>query len=493
MRIVKRFLSVALALAWLCCAAQCVARAEYDMNQPQNLDPSHLYAESALLVDQDSGETLFSKDSRVRMYPASTTKIMTLLLALESDISLQAQVTIPAEAGDVPEGSSVIPVLPGDVTSFGDLLYGFMLSSGNDGANAVAVLVDGSIGAFVEHMNRRAGEIGCQGTHYVNAHGYQDSNHYTTAQDLALLSLTAMQNPDFRKIVAAPRWTMNIRRDGKDVQTEIISRNSLLQSDEKYYYPDCTGIKTGHHNKAGWCFVGSAERDGKRVICVVLKCAEEMSKWYDAARLFEYGFTRYAPVTLGSLLEQSRDRIGAAQVENAREDDPQGGRLTLELSDISGGEQSVQLVAGSERSLSSALDRVAAGLRVTLSEPLRAPVAQGDAVGTLSLELDGFAPVTATLTAGRSVEARPTAAPEPTPEQTEAARTAEPVAEAPKPASRGGSGLAIPVILILLLSASAIVVVAALKREQRRKARARRRRAARNGRPRTPTRRGGGR
>ena len=162
MRIVKRFLSVALALAWLCCAAQCVARAEYDMNQPQNLDPSHLYAESALLVDQDSGETLFSKDSRVRMYPASTTKIMTLLLALESDISLQAQVTIPAEAGDVPEGSSVIPVLPGDVTSFGDLLYGFMLSSGNDGANAVAVLVDGSIGAFVEHMNRRAGEIGCQ-------------------------------------------------------------------------------------------------------------------------------------------------------------------------------------------------------------------------------------------------------------------------------------------------------------------------------------------
>ena len=493
MRIVKRFLSVALALAWLCCAAACVARAEYDMNQPQNLDPSHLFAESALLVDQDSGETLFSKDSRVRMYPASTTKIMTLLLALESGIPLQEQVTIPAEAGDVPEGSSVVPVQPGDVMPFSDLLYGFMLSSGNDGANAVAVLVDGSIEAFVAHMNRRAGEIGCQGTHYVNAHGYQDSGHYTTAQDLALISLTAMQNPDFRKIVAAPRWTMNIRRDGKDVQTEIISRNSLLQSGEKYYYPDCTGIKTGHHNKAGWCFVGSAERDGKRVICVVLKCAEEMSKWYDAARLFEYGFTRYAPVALGSLLEQCRDRFDAVQVEDARQDDPQGGRLALALTDVSGGEQAMQLVSGSQLALSAAVDRVAAGIRVTLTDPLRAPVTQGDAVGTLSLELEGFAPVTATLTATRTVEAQPVATPESVPEPTEVVRTPEPATQAPNRASGRGSGLAILVILILLMSASAIAVVAALKREQRRRARTRRRRPPRRGEPQTRTRRGGGR
>ena len=484
MRSVKRFLSAALALVWLCCAAGARARAEYDMNQPQNLDASHLYAESALLVDQDSGEVLFTKDSRVRMYPASTTKIMTLLLALERGIGLEDQVTIPAEAGDVPEGSSVVPVMPGDVMSFGDLLYGFMLSSGNDGANAVAVLVDGSIAAFVEHMNRRAGEIGCEGTHYVNAHGYHDSEHFTTAQDLALISLEAMKNPDFRKIVAAPRWTMNIQRGGKAVQTEIISRNSLLQSDEKYYYPDCTGIKTGHHNKAGWCFVGSAQRDGKRVICVVLKCEEEMSKWYDAARLFEYGFTRYAPVTLASLLEQCQDRLEPARVENARADDPQGGVLALELSDISGGEQTMQLVSGSPLALSAALDRVAAGIRVTLSGPVQAPVNQGAALGSLVLELEGFEPVTAMMTASRSVEVQPTATPE-APQATEAAPVSpEPAGQDSPPARGRGSGLTMLVIL-LLLSASGIAVVAALKRAERRRVRARRRRAARGGRPRT--------
>ena len=493
MRLVKRFMTLALAAWLLCCAAGGRVRAEYDMNQPQNLEASHLYAESALLVDEDSGEVLFSKNSRVRMYPASTTKIMTLLLALESNYGLEDQVTIPAEAGDVPEGSSVVPVKPGDVMSFADLLYGFMLSSGNDGANAVAVLVDGSIEALVEHMNRRAAEIGCEGTHYVNAHGYHNAEHYTTAQDLALISLEAMKNPDFRDIVAAPTRTMNIQRDGKAVQQEIISRNTLLQSGEKYYYPDCTGIKTGHHNKAGWCFVGSAERDGKRVICVVLKCEQEMSKWYDAARLFEYGFTRYSPVTLGSLLSQCSDRIAGIGVEDAREDDPKGGRLALELSDITGGEQSMQLVSGSDVALSAALDRVAGAVQLDLPQSVKAPVNQGDTIGTLTLALEGFGTVTAKLMAARSVEARSVATPTLEPKPTEVAPIPESTAAAPQPARRGGSGTVILGLLALLLSASAIAIVVALKRAQRRRVRARRRRMARRGRAQTPGKRGGAR
>ena len=490
MRLVKRFMALALAAWLLCCAAGGRVRAEYDMNQPQNLEASHLYAESALLVDQDSGEVLFSKNSRVRMYPASTTKIMTLLLALESGIALEDEVTIPAEAGDVPEGSSVVPVKPGDVMSFADLLYGFMLSSGNDGANAVAVLVDGSIGAFVEHMNRRAAQIGCEGTHYVNAHGYQDAEHYTTAQDLALISLEAMKNPDFRDIVAAPTRTMNIQRGGKAVQQEIISRNTLLQSGEKYYYPDCTGIKTGHHNKAGWCFVGSAERDGKRVICVVLKCEQEMSKWYDAARLFEYGFTRYSPVTLGSLLNQCRDRFAEIGVEDASGDDPQGGRLALELSEITGGDQALQLVSGSDVALSAALDRVAGAVQLDLPRSVRAPVTQGDAIGTLTLALEGFGPVTARLTASRSVEARPVATPTLVPGPTEIAPNPQPTASSPQTDRHKGSGLVILIILALALAGSGIAVIAALKRAERRRTRARRRRTARRGRAQAPGRRG---
>ncbi len=293
MNLYRRFTAALVATLLLLCLIPAWAEspAEYDINAPQNLVAGHLFAESALLVDEDSGEVLFTKNSRVRMYPASTTKIMTLLLALESDIPLDGQVTIPPEAAQIPEGSSVIPVQPGDVMKFEDLLYGFMLSSGNDGANAIAVLVDGGIEPFVARMNARAQELGLEGTHYVNAHGYHDSEHYTTAQDLANLSRFAMQSEAFRRIVAAPKWTMSVQRGGQEVSLDIVSRNSLLQNDQKYYYPDCTGIKTGHHNKAGWCFVGSAERDGMRVICVVLNCAQENDKWYDAARLFEYGFT----------------------------------------------------------------------------------------------------------------------------------------------------------------------------------------------------------
>ncbi|MBQ3425345.1 MAG: D-alanyl-D-alanine carboxypeptidase, partial [Clostridia bacterium] len=340
----------AVLLMTVCLLARAEEQAAYDMANPGNLLSGHLYAESALLIDEDSGETLFSKNSKIRMYPASTTKIMTLMLALESDVPLDAEVTIPREAARIEEGSSVVPVYPGDVMSFSDLLYGFMLSSGNDGANAIAVLVDGNIDAFVENMNRRASELGCQGTHYVNPHGYHDPEHYTTASDLAIIARAAMRDPEFRKIVAAPDWTMHIRRNGSTVETRIISRNTLLQSGEKYYYPACTGIKTGHHNKAGWCFVGSAQREGMRLICVVLNCREEMSKWYDAARLFEYGFTRYEPVTLGALLEALERRQGDIEIENADPNDAQGGRLSLDMGPVSGGEQTLPLVADSTAS-----------------------------------------------------------------------------------------------------------------------------------------------
>ena len=499
MRFVKRFLALALALAaWLCCAAAGLAGAEYDMNQPQNLDPSHLFAASALLVDEDTGEVLFSKDSRVRMYPASTTKIMTLLLGLESGIGLETEVTIPAEAGDVPEGSSVVPVKPGDVTSFEDLLYGFMLSSGNDGANAVAVLVDGSIDAFVGHMNRRAEEIGCEGTHYVNAHGYHDAQHYTTAQDLALISLEAMKNPDFRKIVAAPKWTMHLQRDGKAVEQEIVSRNTLLQTGDKYYYADCTGIKTGHHNKAGWCFVGSAERNGMRVICVVLKCEEEMSKWYDAARLFEYGFTRYERVKESTLIDAAWKRhYGQIQAENADPQDSQGGTLVLNLSISEDADATVPVVAGSEAALNAAADRL---VSVEWARDFAAPIEADEVMGTLTCAVDGTT-LKGTLTAARAVAAKPEPTPTPAPEPTEVAPVPQSV-EPPAPAARHrGSGLVVFVILAAVLSASGIAVVAALKQAERRRARARRRRKVSRGQaqgtprtaPQTQRRRGTGR
>ena len=416
MSLYKRFLAALLAaiMALFAVPAMAETPADYDMNAPQNLSAGHLFAQSALLVDMATGEVLFSKNSRVRMYPASTTKIMTLLLGLESGIPLDAQVTVPNEAADIAEGSSVIPVLPGDVTSFGDLLYGFMLSSGNDGANAIAVLTDGSIDAFVAHMNARAGELGLEGTHYANAHGYHDADHYTTAQDLATLSRYAMGNADFRKIVATPTWTVSLTRNGQPQTVDIVSRNSLLQSGDKYYYPDCTGIKTGHHKQAGWCFVGSAERDGMSVICIVLNCPQEFDKWYDAARLFEYGFTRYDTVTASALLDRAKGRFDRVRVPNADPGDTEGGDLLLDLSVQEGGETEVRVVSGSETSMDAAVDALAGKLSVEwLREPV-APVEAGETLGTVTGEINGT-PIVAALTASRAVAAaQPTPAPKPT-------------------------------------------------------------------------------
>ena len=143
-----------------------------------------LQANCVLLADEDSGQYYYTRNIDAKAYPASLTKIMTLLLAVETGWDLDTMVTIPPEAENIPSDSSIVPVYSGETMTFRDLLYGMMLRSGNDAANAVAVLVGGSVASFVERMNARAQELGCEGTHFANAHGYHDENHYTTAQDL---------------------------------------------------------------------------------------------------------------------------------------------------------------------------------------------------------------------------------------------------------------------------------------------------------------------
>ena len=157
---------LAAAIALLCGGALAESPTDYNRNVPQLLKEGHLYADSAILVDAVSGDVLFSKNARTRMYPASTTKVMTLLLALESGIAMDTTIVIPQAAAQIPADSSLIPVFPGDMMTFRDLLYGFMLTSGNDGANAIAVMVSGNVDAFVDKMNKRARELGCEDTHF---------------------------------------------------------------------------------------------------------------------------------------------------------------------------------------------------------------------------------------------------------------------------------------------------------------------------------------
>ena len=434
------------------------------------LDEEKLFGEALLLMDADTGEVLYSKNSKVRMYPASTTKIMTLMLALESDIDLDEVVTVPKAAGDIPAGSSTIPVKPGDRLTFRDLLYGFMLNSGNDGANAIAVLVDGSISKFVERMNARARKLGCEDTHFKNAHGYHNSEHYTTAQDLAKMTRAAMKDETFRDIVAAPDWKVTIRRGKKTGTRDIPSRVLMVREQEKFYYKDCTGVKTGFHKRAGYCFVGTATRGDVNLLCVTLNCPKEDEKWYDAARLFEYGFSRYEPVPLADLLTDAAGEFNAVTLEDAAEDDPTGGALTLNLEDIDDGGASRMVIAGSEDSMKRAVRAVRKAVEVTWTRDLAAPVKAGETLGTLTCSLADGVAVTARLTAPRDVAVKVVA-------------TEVPATDPSAQPSFGPLTKGLPEWLpMALLAAAALLLalaVALIVHDRRRKARLRRRREAR--------------
>ena len=445
---------------------------DYDPEQPGTLENDHLYAESAFLFDMDSAEILLSKDSRVRMYPASTTKIMTGLLALESGIGLDETVTIPREAASVPEGSSVVGVRQGDEITWRDLLYGLMIRSGNDAANAIAILTSGSIDAFVQRMNDKAAELHCEGTHFVNAHGYHNSEHYTTAQDLARMALYAMRNPDFREIVAAPRRELTVTRKGKTVTQDAENRNSLLVPESDYYYPDATGIKTGHHNKAGRCVVASAEREGMKLIAIVMKCPTEEKQFADAKKLFEYGFTRYDDLTMAELLNRLAPEVCQTTVENSAEDDPAGGRLNLHYGNITGGEVTRKLLRDSEKALNLALDEARATLDIQWNRPLTAPVSAGESLGTLRFTAPDGTIVTAELLSDRDIAARPE--PTPTPEPTGAPQTAQPSNRRER---QSGPPLGLFFALAALMGLS-VATVAFIRAKQRRRRRARKRRRA---------------
>ena len=260
----------------------------YNEKNPLSLTAQNHYAEAAVLIDADSGEILFDKQASAQMYPASTTKVMTLLLGLERG-NLDEIVTVPASAGQVPGDSSRMPVAVGEQLPYKDLLYGLMIRSGNDAANAIATLTAGSVDSFVERMNQKAQELGLSGTHYDNPHGYQSETHYTTAADLAALTRYALQNEQFREVFET--HTYQVAATNVRAARTLQCSYKIFDDTSEYYYADATGGKTGYTSAAGYCFVCAAERDGVSLIAVVLHSGTSgTDRWTDAARLFEYGF-----------------------------------------------------------------------------------------------------------------------------------------------------------------------------------------------------------
>lgn len=247
-------------------------------------------AKSAILIEASSGDAVFEKDADQRLPMASTTKIMTALVAL-SECDIDKTVNIPSEAVGT-EGSSIY-LAENEQLSMRDLLYAMLLESANDAAAAIAVDIAGGIDEFADLMNIKAHELGLSNTHFSNPHGLDDDDHYTSARDLAHLTAAALENRDFAEIVSTYKTT--IQRSGEE--RLIVNHNRLLRT-----YESAIGVKTGFTQKSGRCLVSAAERDGVRMIAVTLNAPDD---WNDHRIMLDYGFSEFECLSLSNVGEIS--------------------------------------------------------------------------------------------------------------------------------------------------------------------------------------------
>jgi len=309
-------------------------------------------AKSAMVMEASTGRVLYQKNAHEKMPMASTTKIMTALVAIENG-NLSDMVTVSANASGV-EGSSIW-LSPGETMTLSDLLFGLMLASGNDAAIAIAEHIGGDVETFVGMMNDKAREIGAYNTHFVNPNGLPAENHYTTAYDLALISAYAMQNKMFREIVKTQYKTLPW--EGHEWNRVVKNKNKIL-----WNYEGGNGIKTGFTKEAGRCLAAAAEREGMQLVSVVL-CAPDM--FNDCMALMDYGFEYFD----NSLIVKAGEKIGEIAVKDG-----------IEKSFPVYTEKDVYFPLTQEE---------AANLkkRVYIEETLTAPVKKGQQVGRIELWL----------------------------------------------------------------------------------------------------------
>ncbi len=329
-----------------------------------------LYSEAGILIDSKTGKVLYGKNENVKMFPASTTKILTAIITIEN-CNLSDKVTASREAIiSIPPGYSNAEIQPNDTISVQDLLNVFLIHSANEAGYILAEHISGSIENFANLMNEKAKEIGCTNTHFTNPSGIHNENHYSTAYDMSLIAQYCMKNETFRKIVSTPYITFS-PSEGK--QLKFYNTNDLIINTSKYYYKYAIGIKTGYTSQAKNCLISASSKDGLELIAVILGAAhsEEVSstRYIDTINLFNYGFDNYKSTEI--LARNSV--IKNVEVENATKD-------TKDLSLLAKDTISVL---------------VPKNINIDILEPsieinnLSAPISEGAVVGKITYNING--------------------------------------------------------------------------------------------------------
>ena len=272
-----------------------------------------LYAGAAVLIDADTGQVLYGKNEHSRMEPASLTKIMTCLLAMEHS-DPQEPVTATAESLNLPLDASVLGLYEGETMTMGQMLYAMMLPSANDAANAVGVHIAGSLSAFAQMMNEKAQELGLQDSTFYNSNGLPEEGHLSSAYDLVQITRAAMAYPEFLDYAGAEGYS--IPEGEQNAAHAFLHTDRFLRQDTVYYDETAIAGKTGWTSTAGNCLMTVMQRDGRTLIAVVLQSdSDEVARtaYVDSQTLFDYGFDQFvqAEWTLPAQSEQYSDQSGS--------------------------------------------------------------------------------------------------------------------------------------------------------------------------------------
>lgn len=342
------------------------AQAAPAANAAQAAFVDEVKAKGAVLMDAGTGRVLFAQNAYLRLPMASTTKIMTALIALEQE-RLDEYFTVSTAAVHV-EGSSM-GLLEGDSVSLRALAYGMLLPSGNDAANAAAMRIAGSLPDFADLMNARAEEIGLDDTHFVTPSGLNDPNHYSTAYDMALLAREALKNPLFAEICSQSKAV--VQYGNPPYNRWMQNHNRLLRS-----YEGTVGVKTGYTTAAGRCLVSCAERDGIKLIAVTLNCPDD---WNVHAKLYDSYFSHMVLTNVAKILPD------------------------IQIPVMGGTASKVRAVYEKPPKL-AVLEGEAVTVDVTAEPLLFAPAERGRVVGNLSVCLSGEPVLELPLTLGKTVK-----------------------------------------------------------------------------------------
>ncbi|MBU5440006.1 D-alanyl-D-alanine carboxypeptidase [Tissierella sp. MSJ-40] len=331
-----------------------------------------LAGEAGILIDGETGQVLYEKNAHLQLYPASTTKIMTGILAIELG-KMDDIVTVDQEVVNLTDGSH-IALEPGEQVKLEYLMYALLVESANDSALAIAKHISGSIDGFAKLMNEKAKKIGALNTNFVNPNGLHDENHVTTAYDLALIAKYAMQNENFRQIVA--NYTYLIPPTNKKTEARPLnSANKLLYSNQKIdvdgkavpiKYEGVNGVKTGYTQMAQNCLVTSAQKGNQKLISVVLK-SNGRNVYSDTHKLLNYGFNNFEKVTLA----YNNEFIDNIKIQN--------GKLPL-IAGIIKNSLTLTIPKGSKDNIEK---------KIILNEAIEAPIEKEQSLGKVEYFLKG--------------------------------------------------------------------------------------------------------